>query len=204
MMHHRAAIRRYVATLLTQFVDVGGRIFISRPSPLFKEELPAICVFFGGERVSVASGDRYNPREYERVAQINIDIMVEEPRDPATASNLAELSQDGEDLVDRLAYQVECAFLSDPTLGTLLPDWDKESGEGLISVAVLDSSTPYTLEDNRRQDSRILGMRLQYNLIYDTSAIPNTRFPDFLDYHVEIVCSEPEGADIEATGKVRL
>lgn len=202
-MHRRAIIRKYVATMLSQKMDTGGRVFMSRPSPLLLDELPAVCIFWGPEKAEISSGDRYNPREYERTGQLMVDILVEEPRDPQKPGNLAELSQEGEDLVDRLAFQAEVAMMEDPTLGLLLPDYDPEDGEGLAEAVTLDNSTPYTLPDEKRQDRRVLGMRVQFNVYYSTEAVPNKRHPDFLDYHMDLVAAEPAGAAVSGTGKVR-
>lgn len=167
-MHQRTLIRKYVTEMLKSAVDVGGRVFDSRTDAAFVRELPAVMVYYKGESADVRGGDRYNPTSYDRVLDLEIDVVT-----------LA-----GVDELDRFAFQIERAFFEDWILGKRLPDYNPEKPDGLTSGASLKSTTPYT-EATEGQDT-IYGLQISFEVPYVTDATTLKKFDLFTEYYFEI------------------
>ncbi len=104
-MHKRIDIRRFLKKALVNNVDVGGRVFMSRPNPLFVAELPAQMVYFVAEP---ADHKNSGPRIYDRELMVHIDTVVG-----------GEL-ENVDDVLDRLAFETEVILLGNRTMDDLV------------------------------------------------------------------------------------
>lgn len=172
--------------MLKTRVDVGGRVFANRPSPLFLEELPCICVHFGPEPTTVITGSPKIPRDYERNLTLYVDIINDDPIDEESTP---EQSQKNEDFVDEIAFYIERAFDDDIFLAKDLPDYnprDKTKDAraiGLTYGRVLSSTDPYNADS--KGDRRVIGSRLSWQLPYGTSAVIDKKLEDFNEYNAK-------------------
>jgi len=179
----RAQIRRYAVELLKANVDVDNRVYANRPSALFLEELPCICVYFESEVTDIVSGDRYRVKEYQRNAQLVACAVVEGNRTPGDES---EEGQRGEDFLDYIGYQIEQAFFSDWLFARQLPDFDPNTNfHGLLLGSKLISVTPY--EVDTESDRRMLAQDLHWLLPYRTRGYIDKKYASFEEYKAEIV-----------------
>jgi len=179
--HQRTVIRRYLVNLLKANIDVAGRVFPNRPSPLFLQELPCVLIHFGQEPAEVIAGDMYSPKQYQRNLRTNIDVITEELIDP---DSLLNESQKTEDKMDFLAWQIEQTIFDDWTLGRNLPDYDPEVPNGLTLGMRLVNTEPYIIDD--KTERRILANRIQFETPYETDAYKLKRFKDFDEYDMKI------------------
>lgn len=181
MSHRRTAVRHYALSLLKDKIDVGGRVYANRPSPVFLHELPCLLVFFTAEPVDIIVGDTYSPKEYQRNLRLNVDILTEDPDDLEEPLNA---SQQGEDLLDALAWQVENAFADDWTFAKLLPGYQTtDTDGGLLMGLRLVSTDPYNLDTNGER--RIMAQRLQFETPYETPAYLDKKYSSFSEYQAQ-------------------
>lgn len=179
----RATIRKYAVQLLKDNVDVGGRVYANRPSALFLEELPCLCVFFETEATEIIAGDRYHVKEYQRDAQLVVCAVVEGDRSPGDVS---ENGQHGEDFLDYIGFQIEQAFFSDWRFARQLPDFDSNTNfHGLLLGSKLVSVTPY--EVDTESERRMLAQDLHWLLPYRTRGYVDKKYKSFDEYKAEIV-----------------
>jgi len=182
--HPRTAVRRYAVLKLKNNSDVGGRVFSSRPSPVFLDELPCILVYFADEPATVIGGSELFPRAHQRGLMLNTDVLVEEKIDPDTDPLLNELA---EDEADEIAYRIEKAFFNDITFATDLSGYDANTNHeiGLLLGMRLIGTTPYNVDTEG--DRRILGQRIQWELPYDTDVQGTKKYDDFNEYYMAII-----------------
>jgi hypothetical protein len=93
----RQKIRRAICEMLTNanIPNIGVRVFSNRPTPMWKSELPAICVYCGTSDSGSESAElNSHPDDYARTLQIFIDIV----------SNAVE---NVDDVLDLISYHVE-------------------------------------------------------------------------------------------------
>lgn len=168
-MHQRRLIRNEIVRRLKTGVDilgtspvekmkldVGGRIFASRPSPIFDTEVPCALVYFQTESCQTNAGRNIQ----DRVASINIDL-------------LQELREGLDDELDRLAWQTEIILLSDHTLGL-----------DFVNFIELSSTTPY--QDNIDGEQYRGITRLTFDVAYWTEVYSPGTLDEFLSFGKEI------------------
>ncbi len=178
----RAEIRRYAVELLKAGVDVGGRVYPNRPSPLFLEELPCVFVFFETEATGIMSGDQYHVREYQRDVQLVVCVVVEGNRAPGDVS---DDDQRGDDFLDYMGHRIEQAFFNDRHFARLLPDFDPNTNlRGLTLGQRLVSTTPY--EVDTESERRMLAQDLHWLIPYRTRGYIDKKYKSFEEYKVEI------------------
>lgn len=152
-------------------------MYLHRPQNLDVYELPAVCLFFGGETVTVLSGSRQIPDEYTRAASLNVDIFAENPIAPVHGHRV-------EELLNRIGRQVEMAFFDDIFFSRRLPgSTGALSDPGLLAGAVLESVQPYDVEVS---DRIVLCQRLSFTLSYIDLAFSRKKAEFFDSYLVEI------------------
>ncbi len=200
MAHNRTGIRHYARDLLVDSVDVGGRVFLNRPHPVFFDSLPCVLVYAAAEPVEVIVGDQYSPKEYQRNLRLNVDIVVEEQCRPDVdpESNMA-----AEDLADKLAWQIERAFSNDWTFARRSPNFDPNANApGLLLGLRLVDTTPYSIDGEG--DVRLLVQRMQWELPYESPAYVDSKYRDFLEYYAEMNQAPfPAAAPVVSQGEVR-
>jgi len=184
-VHPRSALRRYLVDLLKDTVDVGGRVFPNRPSPVFISEVPCVLVHFSTEPTDVIVGDMYSPKEYQANARVNIDFLTDEVINPDAEPNENERT---EDRLDFLSHQARQAIFDDWTLAKRLPGFDGNNPKtwtGLSLGMRLVSADPYNMDvDSER---RVAAQRDQFEIPYQFSAYKDYRFKDFKEYKAEIL-----------------
>lgn len=165
--HPRIIIRNRVKSLLLASVDVGGRIFCSRPKPLFLTELPSILIYFTEE---TANHESSAPRIYKRELSLIVEAVhdMESERDNAL-----------DDFLDSRAFEIENALLQDRFIG--LPD--------LVEDCVLSRTENVNLTIEGDRD--IASTRLMFTVTYRTAAYYIGQLDEFLRFTETI--TEPTG-----------
>lgn len=176
-IHPRSAILTYALDTLRDAVDVGGRVYLSRPNDLDTYELPAVCMYFTGETETVLAGSQMIPDEYNRLMTMRIDVLCEQPLDP-DYELWVEVS------LDSIARQVELAFFGDIFFAKRFPGYSGSLRDpSLLTGLRLVSVEPYELE----LTDRIVGAQsLTFELGYNDSAILDRKYGYFESYLVEI------------------
>lgn len=179
--HLRTPIRRYLVDLLKSEVDVGGKVFPNRPSPIFLNETPCVLVYFATESAEIIVGDKYNPKEYERTPQVNIDVLSDEVINPAANPNE---SQETEDRLDFYSWQIEQAIWGDQLLAKNLDGYDPDNPCGLTLGISLLSNEPYNIDTG--SDRRIVAQRNAFSVPYNSIAYREYRYKTFEEYNMKI------------------
>lgn len=162
--------------MLSDKVDVGGRVFTGRPnSPLFTAELPAVNIHFADEPAEVNVGSEYLVKEYLKKSEVVITVVVENQlapdEDPFTTNR-------GEDYADYLGAQVEDAFHDDWMLARRLEDFDADYNyHGLAHGSKLNGTFPYDVETEAK--TTCIGLVLRWSIPYDDDGTPDRRYPYF-------------------------
>lgn len=179
MGYNRKLIRHYAKELLKEQVDVGGRVYVNRPSPIFLEETPCVLVYPSTEQNTVISGDEYNPKVYQRNLILNTDVLVTEQIRPDT--DYLD-NQAADDLLDDLCEQVEKAFHDDWYFFRLLKDYDSaEAQGGLLMGMAQTSTTAYVIDTDGER--RIVAQRITWDLPYEDDAFKDKKWPSFNEFY---------------------
>lgn len=186
-MHQRRQIRERVIELLrdgipvlgsdpaqTMKLDVGGRIYASRPEPVFDTEYPMSLVYFASESIREVSKARDT---IFRQVEINVDLVH-------------TLREKLDDALDRLAWQAEIILLADHTLGI---DW--------VNWCELTSVTPYQQNVDGEQSRGVT--RNTYTVDYWTEAHMPGTLDEFLSFGKSIVAQVGDGAESEIDQTIR-
>lgn len=184
ILHPRTKIRHYIAAMLKDKVDVGERVFTCRPtSPLFLQELPAICIYYGEENANVWSGSEFFVKEYRRDLPITITIAVEDIVEP---EDDIEESQKGEDYLDYLGVQVENELFYDRQLARRLPDFDPNTNfKGLTHGSKLDSVDAYDVQTE--DERRVIAQDIRMIYPYQSPGYLDLRLFGFNQYYAAII-----------------
>lgn len=163
--------------MLVDAMDVGGRVFQSRPNDLVIEQLPAVCVYFDTEPVNVSEGGNYIPHAYERALQMTIDVIAEQPNDP---DNLDR----AEDILDSLARSAEVAIGNDYRFQARLDGYNNNlSDAGLLMGSRLTNVEAVQVDT---ADRTIVIQSLSYELLYEDHAFEPERMRAFESYLIKI------------------
>ena len=134
-MHQRKLIRQEIVDLLTAGVAlVSGRVYKSRVRPVWPEELPCIVVYSRNETAEIRTAA---PREYSRLARIDVEIM-------------ARMDDDLDDALDDICEQVESVLFANESILnstanltitdtdiSLTNEGDNQHGSAIITVEAL-------------------------------------------------------------------
>jgi hypothetical protein len=157
---------------------VGGRVFTNRPSVLFKEELPAICVAYGDDPRTVLSGSDFKVKEYRSDQQINIVIAMEATTEGAEST---------EDELDYFGQQVENAFKRDWRLARRLVGFDPSGHTtGLSHGHRILSGRTYETTDGEKP---LLVREIRFVVPYQQASYVPVRSPYFREMYVEVLTS---------------
>lgn len=165
--HRRRIIRHQVRQLIRQWVDIAtDKVFISRPNPVFVNEVPCILIYFTEEPV-----DKKNsaPTRYVRDLNLVVEVMFRD------RMNITE-DEDHEidDFLDSRAFEIEFALLHERYLG-----FDPEEYSWLHDVD-LGTTIPATLVFEG--DQRIAALRVMFNIKYETEYDESIRIDEFLNF----------------------
>lgn len=165
--HRRRIIRHRVRQLIRQWVDVASdKVFISRPNPVFVNEVPCILIYFTEEP---SDNKTSAPKRYVRDLNLVVEIMHRD-RENITDDEDFEL----DDFLDSRAYEVEFAILHERYLGL-----DPEEYEWLHEVD-LTSTMPATLVFEG--DQRVAALRVVFSVKYETDYDESIRLDEFLKF----------------------
>ena len=184
MKPERTKIRHYVSNMLKGKVDVGDKIFTSRPSPVFISEVPCVLIYFQEETNKIIRGDKHNPHEYERDLKLCVDVLVAENIDPDADVNE---SLDTEDRLDFLGAQVEHRLGDDWTLSQDLPGYNPNDSESdYLSLGIAHEGTSsYNIDVSAER--RISAQRATYSVPYITEAYANKKYSTFEEYKADFL-----------------
>lgn len=104
-MHVREQIRVAAATTLNGLPTTGGRVYASRVSNWNSASLPGLAIYTTAETAEPAAMGSGRPTARE------LELVIE-----AAAKAVAGV----DDILDRVAAEVEAALAADPTLGGLV------------------------------------------------------------------------------------
>lgn len=180
--HRRTAIRRYLIQLITDTVDLKGKVFPNRPSPIFLKEVPCCLIYFESEPAQVIVGDTYNPKQLQRDLRVNIDFLMDEIINPELAGD--NINQDTEDQLDFYSWQAEQAIFDDWRLIKLLPSDHILKKVGLSLGGRLVNCDPYNIDTG--SDRRIVAQRNQFEIPYDSDTYKDLKYDDFKAYQADI------------------
>ena len=197
MKPYRTRIRNYILKMLKGRVDVGSKIFGNRPSPVFISETPCVLVHFQEETNKIQTGDKYNPKVYERDLKVCVDILVTESINPDDPVNK---NQDTEDRLDFLGEQVETTIAEDWILSRRLEGFNPNDSESeYLSLGISHEGTSsYNIDVDAER--RIAGQRLTFSVPYDTPAHVKKKYRTFEEYKADIY----EVKDGQTTEKILL
>jgi hypothetical protein len=175
MPHLRIQIRRRVSDRLKAGVDVGGRVFTERPTPIFKGEMPVVLVYYVSESIVAVNSAQDT---YDRRLTMNVDL-------------LHKVREGIDDFLDKLAWQVEQVMLEDETMGSL---------EGVDNTKLV-SSVPLDPDSDGEQ---IAGLtRLTFEIDYHSYVYVPNAVDEFLEFGEKIDAPIGDGAEIEIDQTIR-
>lgn len=174
---HRSLIRHYIKNMLSNHVDVGGRVFVNMVnSPIFVEELPCVNVTFSEEPADNWVGISPGIKSYKKNMQVVITVVVAKRHVDGDGHSDYQRSFD---YLDSLSESVEACFNDDSTLARDLPDFDAEYNYGgLCHGAFLNGSLPYDAETET--ETPCIATAIRYTVPYDTDASADRRYVDFV------------------------
>lgn len=177
--HPRRCIRHRIRDLLRQYVDVGGRVFMSRPDPLFLTELPCLLVYMSEEP---ADGKSSEPRYYTRKLQINVDILHSD-----RPNIVGDEDNELDDFLDSRAFEVEWALLHERYLGLVDKEW-------LHDVNLINTSAVEMIFDG---EQAVHALRQTFEVLYETIALTDTTLDEFLRFQSKYrIASDVEETDL--------
>ena len=190
-----AIIRHYIANMLKDAVDVGGRVFMNRPSAVNTEELPLVIVMMDEGEDEVWAGTNECVQEYKVNQRCAITIVVDQRSD---GGDDPDQNEQGADYLDWLSYQVKWAFKKDYSLAQRLDGYDPNTNyKGLVYGHRFTGHSTYeaTVENERK----ILARQIRLELPYSESGIVDTVLNSFEQYHATIGNIELGGNVIPVT-----
>jgi len=179
MIIPRKLVREYLKDLITDAVgdDVGGRVYVGRPNPTTREELPFVLILPLSESISPLGGNQQVPQDYLREITATLLVVVEQPNDYTQ-------SESAEDRLDTLGRRVEKAMREDKRFQKRLPTWTGNiSDTGVIAGSRIDS---VTVDLESESESSIAAMQLVYMLWYEDDSENEKRERAFESYLIEL------------------
>jgi hypothetical protein len=168
--HKRRVLRHRIRQLIEQYVDISpDNIFLSKPHPLFVNQVPAILIYMENEEVEL-----YNraPEIYKRSVTINIDVLQRDRQD------IRENTYDLDDYLDSRAYEIEFALLHERFLG--FPEEEKYSW--IDNVQLHDTNLMSIIFEG---DQRLLSLRMHFVIDYFEDFSIYGSLDEFLRFDVE-------------------
>lgn len=176
--HPRRFIRAKMAQLLKAGTDLGQRWWVSRPNPLFLEELPCGLIYFTEEE---SDHHKTAPRTYDRICHITTEVLHEE-----------ETDRDGslDDYLDSRAWEIERAIQQHKFLQL----------DDFVQDVILRRTSPATVEFEGRAD--VASLRLFWDVEYSFDAFTPESLDEFLRFTSKLETVEP-GAKAEDNVTIR-
>jgi len=185
-MHPRTEIRNILTGAIrsANIPEVNGRIFETRARPLNENELPAIMIYFLGERIT---GDDTAPPVYSRTLNFVIEVLVRVlDRDSETA----------DDLADKISRDIETALLSSNSIITDI----NGRRTGPISKIFLAE----TQQDIDKAEFMTISQKLRFEVLYIEDIFGQEAPDDFLRFNAVVngpADNENKNYNIEINGE---
>lgn len=179
MIIPRQLVREYLTAVITASAgdDVGGRVYVGRPNPVLRDQLPFILIMPLNEAVTEQGGSRYMPQDYERVMTATILVVVEQPNDPGE-------SETAEDRLDTIGRKIEKGMREDKRFQKLLDSWEGNIGdEGVLAGSRL-ASVSTDLESE--SETSVAAMQIVYELLYEDESFNEKREVTFDSFLAEL------------------
>ena len=183
--HRRTLIKNRIVTLYKEYVDIGDRVFASRPDPLFLTELPTLLVYFEGEEIDDQVTE---PRYNNRVMTVHSDVIVYEmPIDQV------------ERFLDERAFEMEAAWTANRYLA---PAPHAELGKWLRETKLV-GCTPVNVDGGG--DRIFKSLRLINTVEYETEAFihdptaENDALTEFLRFKANYETTDGAEAEDQVT-----
>lgn len=182
--HARKIIRAKLCSILWASTFLGRNWFMSRPNPLWLEELPCGLIYFTDE---TSDSKNTSPRSYLHSLTLTTEVLMNDAVDflkspfrvssankvdqtPYEGINGARLVGTTEDWLDSRAYEIEHAIAEDKFLGL----------RGIIQDCKLIRTIPTILKFEGCND--VASIRLYWEINYCSDAFSSKVLDDFLSF----------------------
>jgi hypothetical protein len=160
MPHKRIEIRNKLVELFKQYLDVGGRVYASRPRPIWLKELPVVLIYFTRE-----TADHMNrePRRYRRILTLNTHTVMH-------GHDLDDFDIDR--FLDERAHEVEAIIDANRYLGL---DYvhDSRLVETIPTIVTDEGDQPYA------------SIVVTHEIEYETEAVEVGQLDEFLRFDTD-------------------
>jgi len=177
--HPRKVIRNKVKDLLKVNTDLGGRVFCSRPDPIWLNETPCCLIYFTDEPATTDT----NPKLYTRSLSLVTEVLQRED---------TERENSVDDFLDSRAFEIEMVFGDDQHIG-LYP---------IVENNFLRRTQPLDIDGQGEKDAA--SIRLYWDIIYKTDSFSLQSLDEFLRFQAEYEAGVIEDVKAEAEDDVTI
>jgi hypothetical protein len=159
LIHFRDIIRKRLVSLLKDNLDVGNKVFESRPNSLWLSEVPCALIYFTGE---TGNDKDSKPRRYWNMVDINIHILCY--FNPKADSWLDARALEVQYTMENNAY-LNLDFVQDVKYLRTTPSTVSDEGQQDISTIQLVYQVEYldSLEYATEQPQKLSEIFIQYD-----------------------------------------
>ena len=172
--HPRIEIRKKVQTLMKFCVDIDNRVFISRPNPVWLNEVPVLLIYFVDEPSD--SQDK-RPPTYKRGLELVSQVLQRQQNDV-------------DDYLDSRAFEMEYAMEMLNFLGL-----------EIVEDVQLTGTRPTTMKNDGNEF--IESIMLTHTITYKWVPEINVDIKEFLMFQSKIEAKEGDGAEIDNVTTIR-
>ena len=138
--HTRIEIRNKCKVLMGQYVDIGGRIFCSRPNPSWLSEVPLLLIYFSDEECDDKNS---SPKIYTKTANLIFEILQRQENDV-------------DDYLDSRAFEIEHAMEIEKCLGI-----------GCVQDVTQRRSIPTTISSEGSENTASLKVHFEVEYLFE-------------------------------------
>jgi hypothetical protein len=143
---------------MQQYVDIGKRVYCSRPDPAFLSEVPLLLIYFSDEE----SDDKgSSPKIYTKIANLIFEILQRQENDV-------------DDFLDSRAFEVEHAMEIEKCLGI-----------AYVQDVTQRRSIPTTISSEGNEN--IASLKVHFEVEYLFEPFSNITLDEFLTFNNKIV-----------------
>jgi len=155
--HSRIEIRYKCKALMMQYVDIGERVFCSRPNPAWLSQVPLLLIYFSDEE----SEDKdSSPKIYTKTANLIFEILQRQENDV-------------DDYLDSRAFEVEHAMEIEKCLGI-----------ECVQDVIQRRSIPTTISSEG--DENTASLKVHFEVEYLFEPFSNITLDEFLTFSNKI------------------
>lgn len=179
MIVPRILVRSYLQQMLQTALaeDLDDRVFVGRPNPVMREDLPCVLILPISETIVKQGGSDYMPLGYDRIMSCTLMVVMEHPRDPSGGLNI-------EDRLDIVGRKIENAVKEDRRFQKDLPGWAGNPGDdGVLGGSRLIS---VDVDLDNESESNIAVMQLVFEFLYEDLSYNEKRSQTFESFLIEL------------------